>query len=827
MRTTWALLGLIALLPLTAEGEAPPTPWSGQQGNPAYVNEQPRWRFDRLWPAEPTNPDAYRPLKWDARHRDWRDAEHSHGGMPRASVTAEGQVHLAAGGAWPNHRFKRMAALTYTAPTDGVFGIGGAARPRVFAGLPPLQLMLVHRSGGAAKVVKEWSLNQQEEAELGGVAVNLKKGDELSLVAAVFQNNAGIDLFLTDYRVSPSLADPLALRAVQEKQRVVAEPTPKQFDRANAQVAGGGVVFPPGVRVRNVKAYGAVGDGVHDDTAAIQAAYNKAGLIYFPNGTYLISDTITAPPRRGSAPARRIIQGQSADGVVIRLADAAPGFNRPDRPKAMIVTSYGVAQGFRNSVFNLTLEVGRDNPGAVGLDFFASNQGVVRDVTIRSLDPQRRGFAGLRLEGDNGPLLIKNLRVEGFDHGVHAAANQSATFEDIHVQDQRVCGFVNLNKATVHRLVSHNTVPAVRLHGVLNVVLDAQLRGGAGGDAISARGVTLVRDVQAEGYEQALSHDSAAPVTGDTIDEWTSLPPIVLGDAEARTLRLPIKDAPDAPWPAADAWARVGDFEPGVFGDDEPGNWAPAFQQALDAGREAVLFRPSRRHQMAGRVVIPGHVNRVFGAEAELKPPDGQTIIFETADDDHAVEPLIIERFDAIYAKLHIIHRSPRPLVVRHLCVDEIVLEPGAGDVFLDDVILQYLDIHGQNVWARQLNQEGGVPRSASLAEARPNTRNRGGHFWLLGLKTEQQRAKVVTSDGGASEAYAYILANNSANPNPIFTVLGDARASFCIYEGVLRDAPFAACVRRVGRDGRVELLSDVPRHGAGAAVPLIVVGER
>lgn len=51
----------------------------------------------------------------------------------------------------------------------------------------------------------------------------------------------------------------------------------------------------------NVKAYGAVGDGVADDTAAIQAAVNDAAAagsgtgatVFFPPGTYLVTSTIT------------------------------------------------------------------------------------------------------------------------------------------------------------------------------------------------------------------------------------------------------------------------------------------------------------------------------------------------------------------------------------------------------------------------------------------------------------------------------------------------------------------------------------------------------
>src|SRR5207244_11447079 len=54
--------------------------------------------------------------------------------------------------------------------------------------------------------------------------------------------------------------------------------------------------------VFNVKSYGAVGDGVADDTAAVQAAIDAAnstagalaggGIVFFPLGSYLISASL-------------------------------------------------------------------------------------------------------------------------------------------------------------------------------------------------------------------------------------------------------------------------------------------------------------------------------------------------------------------------------------------------------------------------------------------------------------------------------------------------------------------------------------------------------
>jgi Pectate lyase superfamily protein len=60
------------------------------------------------------------------------------------------------------------------------------------------------------------------------------------------------------------------------------------------------IAHDKGGQVFNVKAYGAKGDGVTDDTAAVNAAFAAAyaaggGVIYFPPGIYLIAGALTVP----------------------------------------------------------------------------------------------------------------------------------------------------------------------------------------------------------------------------------------------------------------------------------------------------------------------------------------------------------------------------------------------------------------------------------------------------------------------------------------------------------------------------------------------------
>lgn len=78
----------------------------------------------------------------------------------------------------------------------------------------------------------------------------------------------------------------------------------------------------------NVKAFGAVGDGVANDTAAIQATINGTGAlgsIIYPDGTYKIESTITLLPQQHHIGLNAKITVASGVTAFSRSTDGSPG----------------------------------------------------------------------------------------------------------------------------------------------------------------------------------------------------------------------------------------------------------------------------------------------------------------------------------------------------------------------------------------------------------------------------------------------------------------------------------------------------------------------
>ncbi len=95
-------------------------------------------------------------------------------------------------------------------------------------------------------------------------------------------------------------------------------PADRMAPWADAGLPGGIPTYSVGVNAIN---YGAVGDGVADDTAAIQAAIDacpQGQAVYLPDGDYYLTDTLHVP-------SQVVIRGESRMGTVLKMDHSEHG----------------------------------------------------------------------------------------------------------------------------------------------------------------------------------------------------------------------------------------------------------------------------------------------------------------------------------------------------------------------------------------------------------------------------------------------------------------------------------------------------------------------
>lgn len=517
--------------------------------------------------------------------------------------------------------------------------------------------------------------------------------------------------------------------------------------------------MPADARVADVKRdYGAKGDGVSDDTAAIRAAiqanidadrYGGMVIVYLPKGTYLISGPIEGRiGETGWSNGWRsglVLWGESRTGTVIRLKDACEGYADATAPKWVIATGSefdernapgrsGGNRAFRHNLVNFTLDVGAGNPGAVGIDYLCNNRGTVEQVTIRA--GVGSGACGLGLTRNwPGPALVRDVRIEGFAVGMRLGHYQyGMTFERLELVGQRECGIVNSHNTIFVRGLRHEgAAPLLRTTSDAGtaVLLDTVLAGpGGDGPAIESPGPLTIRALRSTGWATvvAAGKGSAAITAPDRAEPFTLAAHhqgqvIALDGGAAEPLGLPVEDAPVHRAIAA-----------GMI------NGAADLQAACDSGTP-VVYLPQGAHVLRRTLVIRAGTRRVIGLCASLASPKDVTpvplIRFE-GDEREAVS-LEHLRIDGVVE-----HAGAGSLALRH-CDHGGYHATGTGRTFIEDVIGNgYRIAAGHRLWARQLNAEFG---------REPLIVNRG-TCWILGFKVEKGEAdwRSIVNEGGAIE---------------------------------------------------------------------------
>lgn len=509
----------------------------------------------------------------------------------------------------------------------------------------------------------------------------------------------------------------------------------------------------------NVKDYGAKGDGITDDTEVLKAIFSRDNehpmgsirSIYIPNGVYLVSETLEWGDKR------KDVRGESRDGVIIKLKDNCPGFQDPNHPKKVLQIEFGHGgQNFLQYLHNLTIDVGKGNPGAIAIGFHTNNSGGVYDVTIRSSDPQRLGHTGLMMDKAwPGPGLIKNVSIDGFDTGIFITHDQySMTFEHITLANQRQVGFVNSwNTVAIRDLKSMNRVPAVKNEGqmALMAIIEAELIGGEPENSAIANysdGVLFARDIKTQGYERAIDNQAGQKqqVKGSNVDEFVSHNISSLFPNLQKSLRLPIEEPPDIPYGDPSTWVNVTEF--GAQPNDELDD-GTAIQKAIDSGAETV-YLPAGVYYSQQSIRVRNNVRRLFGLNAKVvfNVPNRPAFLVEDGKYD-AVAVNVASTYGN-NSSYWIEHASKRTLVLGNGSYINTV--PG-GKVFIEDMTSVPLIFDRQKVWMRQINTES--------YDYNPHIVNKGGDLWILGLKTEKDRTIIGTYEGGRTEVLGGLLYKN------------------------------------------------------------------
>jgi hypothetical protein len=538
------------------------------------------------------------------------------------------------------------------------------------------------------------------------------------------------------------------------------------------------IVFPTDPRaVFEVKRdCGAKGDGIADDTDALQSAIERSArtaIAYLPNGTYRITRPLIFK-RAGQGVEGSMVgpwlYGQDRDKTIIKLADGAQGFGDPSKPleairgQARPDGSRMNADFFDRTVVNLTIDTGR-NPGAVGIKFYSNNTGLMKDVLIRG-----DGTCGIDLgfNDQNGPLLIQDVEIDGFAIGIKTDRILNAqTLSRITIRNARTVGVLHRGQVMAFEGLRVIGSPlAIDSGGVLTLV-DCRLEASpdATGPAIKlAKGHLYAARVTTTGFGSAIVSDTpGGNVNGPEVAEYCSHPAIALGDGSpASGLLLKPVAEPQIPLPTkAEDWVCANDFGAKI-GDNQDD--APAFQKAIDAaaskGASTVYLLPSTGgdpnwYNMKQDVRIHGSVQRIMGlAFVRILGGDSSDANYPenlakfVVDDDPTGPTVVIFQNLQVFAprpSFGIEARSPNRTVVCLSTGGTVIARPKTT-VFMTNCVGHCYQEAGSTIWARQWNTENG-PAKVGI-----NTRNDGGQLWVLGMKTEAKSTKVATLNGGRTE---------------------------------------------------------------------------
>jgi len=535
------------------------------------------------------------------------------------------------------------------------------------------------------------------------------------------------------------------------------------------------IVFPSGIGIIDVTKppYNADNTGKTDVAAILTKALvdnRKVGtwvqyIVYLPNGTYLVKSKVawSVPPYTVGPH----LQGQSRKGTIIKLADST--YRSSTQACYVVQTGADVAQNFNRGMFNLTVNTGKGNPGAIGIFWYANNEALMSDVDIVSEDGS--GLAGLRIGTvEEGPACVRKVCIKGFRMGVWSSSTlNTVTLSRITVEGPCQIGVVHEAGFPIYidSLTTRNTAIAVCNRNTAQLVLNNGYFTGGNPDTaavLNQSGAMLfARNIVTRGFKQALSSTSGtAPVpSGPNIVEYSSHGCISLFNSPLRSLNLPIKYPPEIAWEQdTSKWANILKYAAGR-------NDAQALQAAIDDPTKTTVVIPKDKDcSINTAVYVRGAIRRIITSGGVITGT-GSLVV------DNGVEPaVILEKLNCNLTSFPFIQRSNRTVLMESVLPSEIRHE-GAGDLFLSDVICPLIMNNAQaHAWAWGYDAEGG----GNMLEVSAGT------AWIFGWKDEGTGTSVYQTGGTVEVLGFFNYSNGTAKTMPEIILTG---GNFSLASGV------------------------------------------
>lgn len=647
--------------------------------------------------------------------------------------------------------------------------------------------------------------------------------------------------------------------------------------------------YPSDARVLNVKTmYGAYGDGLHDDTVAINNAIHdsmpagglgvwmgQAKIVYLPAGTYKITDRLLRQDNGGWTYGL-ILVGESQANTSIRLGDDSAGFGDPANPKAMIFTTSAVLNNqatppghstlgtgndaYQNSVQDLTIDIGSGNPGAIGIDYLASNLGAIRNVTVRAASGET-GVTGIAMTRPwAGPALLSNVTVSGsFAVGIDVANLQyTMTLNQIRLNGMTLAGLRNTqNQLAITTMSVTAAAPAiVNSSADAEIVLsgaDLHLAAGYSGATISNSGTIVFRNSnKVDGYRSFVGYSLPGDVVAGI---WSGGQFINKQGGEFNTYTA-LNDPPVTPLDPISSWANVLSYGAVTSGEFTTSAGGPtqtvvddttAIQNAMNSGASTIYF-PHALYYISRPILIPSTVRRIIGFNSRIRPvfasnnagwrTNGMFRALENTADPLTIEKIAFDNSgfgDQVGLELG----SPRTLVVRDVLFagsTPLTRTGSGGTVYFEDISAVGGDgtskvgiiVSGTNPFiARQLDYERCLT-CIQITDA-PAV--------IVGMK-EEGNVTFVSSLGNAKVdvlgGLAYIVTSAADPSHGLFYAEGQLRASFT--EATLKYGagcgvssgcyyPYYLFEHWGGTDYKFSSLNYPARSDGGHVVPLVQTG--